>query len=63
MTVRVRDNDRNVVGEIVLDGYLDDSVRGHEFRASLRHVNNTWHLTNLIRRQLCRRGGGEDACI
>ena len=63
VTLRARDDEGNVVGAIVLDGYLDDSVRGHEYRASLRREGDVWHMATLMARQLCRRGGGRDACL
>lgn len=63
VTVRARDDDGTVVGGIVVDGYLDDSVRGHEFRASLGRDGGVWHVEKLLRRQLCRRGGGAEACL
>lgn len=63
VTVRSRHDDGNVLGVIVVDGYLDDSVRGHEFRASLHRVGDAWHAERLKRRQLCWRGAERDACV
>lgn len=63
VTVRVRDDGPNVLGKIVVDGYLDDSVRGHEYRASFRRDGDVWHVEELMRRQRCWRGGGPDACV
>lgn len=63
VTVRARDDGENFLGEIALDGYLDDSVRGHEFRVSLRRDGDAWHVKKLLRRQRCWRGGGPDGCV
>jgi hypothetical protein len=63
VTVRAEHEDGNVLGEIVLDGYHDDSGRGHEYQASLRRDGGAWHLESLRRRQLCWRGAVQDACV
>lgn len=48
------------VVDIVLRGYLDDSVEGEEYRGLVARTEHGWRLEALGRRNICARGPNAD---
>lgn len=45
-----------IVGTVLKEGLLDDSVAGIETRVRMAEADDGWYVTSLERRWMCRRG-------
>jgi hypothetical protein len=55
-TLRVWADDKDAaVGVVLLWGFMDDAVAGHDFRISMRRVDAAWSVERIEDRYHCRR--------
>ena len=50
------DGPGTIVVDVVMEGYLDDSVAGEEYRGLISRAGTGWRLEALGRRHICARG-------
>jgi hypothetical protein len=48
-------NDDHALGVVLLWGFLDDAVAGHDFRLSMTRTGGMWRVDRLEQRYHCRR--------
>ena len=51
-----RDGPGALIVDVVMGGYLDDSVEGEEYRVVISRTDAGWRLDALGRRNICARG-------
>lgn len=59
-TRRLRQEDGGAVGVVLLWGFLDDALVGHDFRVAMRRGERGWYVEDIEERFQCRRGVSAD---
>ena len=51
-----KDGPGTLIVDVIMEGYLDDSVAGEEYRGFISRTGAGWWLVSLGRRHICARG-------